>query len=155
MHTTFRFFLTIVISAATVTVTANATVISFALSNKSSMLLCLGAIFPFILFLMIAFFGAMYTAVFFAGIRAEMELDKNVPMFFSVLLSIMSRDYYKRCREIILKYDNESQIEQFQKYPAMMLPPFALTLLTALSAIQIIAAAVLWSKFDWPIAINS
>lgn len=102
MHATFRSFYTTIINASTILVTANITLLSFAISNKSSALIGIGSIFPLVLYGAIVFFGRMYGGVFFSAIKIEYIVDKNNPLFFSSLLALMAPDILKKFREILV-----------------------------------------------------
>ena len=142
MHTTFRSFYATIINTSTILVTANVTLLGFAISNKSSALVCIGFIFPLVLYGVIVFFGAMYVSVFFSGFKIEYTVDKNNPLFFSSLLTLMAPYLLKEFREILVNQVGDEQLEQLRSNSGYLYPRGTFILLGGASVSQVFAAEI-------------
>lgn len=147
----YRTILKLVVSIFTLLVTANITVIGYALANKVTILFAAGAIFPIAGLLLLLFFGRMFVPITYTAFMIEQTTTNRPDCFWGVLLAMMASSTIPKIKGILEIEDPQERVKQLSKQLSGFLSFGGLTFWGALilSLLQIIAIPALHYIFGW------
>ncbi|MGI9491331.1 MAG: hypothetical protein ACR2QF_02780 [Geminicoccaceae bacterium] len=148
---TYRSLFRSIVAATSFFLTANLTVIGIAANNKSAFLILIAGLFPLTLMMAYFLFSKIYCSLFFSAMHSDLKNEQNGKLFFSVALSIVNSDLYKKFEEIVKMDSFEMQTQELQKMQNKFTPPFSIAILSLVTLLHIIASIVCWRFVGWPL----
>ena len=147
---TYRSLFRSMVATTSFFLTANVTVIGFAASNKSAFLILISGLFPLTLMITYLLFSRIYCSLFFSAMQIDLQNEQNGKFFFSVALSILNSDLYKKLEHIAKMDSFEMQTKELQKIQNKFTPPFSTAILSIVTLLHIIFSLSCWRFVGWP-----
>ena len=146
---TYRSSFRVLISTITFLTTANVTVIGFAVSNRSAILIFLGSLFPVLLLIGFFMFSRVYGAIFFSGMRVNDRDGDQGSLFFSSSLLLAKPELYYELKSIVKIDDDDEQLDRLLTLKSQFTPPFSLVIVPTIAFLQVCGSLMLWYYSGW------
>ncbi|MGI9490027.1 MAG: hypothetical protein ACR2RF_29880 [Geminicoccaceae bacterium] len=146
---TYRSSFRLLTSAVSFLLTAEVTIIGFAITNKSSSLVVLGILFPIFMLISYVLFSRLFCPIFICGIKGEISNPNGNSKFFSLALISANKDLYKTLLPIAGLDDFDIQMERIREISSSFIPPFVPLIMTSMAIVHLIAAISLWHFSGW------
>lgn len=150
---TFRALFRLVVSIFTILITANVTLVGYAMANQTALMLGMGAIFPLGGLAILVFVGRMFVPLLHTALTIESEIKHRPDLFFWSLAAVMAGSSVPRFRSIAALEEPQERLVQLRQQFGNFVPFGRLTSwgLLILAVLQVLAVPFVHFVSGWPL----